>query len=69
MAFESGAGQDRNLERAAFYFQLSANSGHVEAHKKALHYHMKGHGLELSRVHAKQMMREAAEEGNREAKL
>lgn len=58
----------KNIQRAVHSFNPSANSGHLKAHRKAVTYYMQGHGLERSRIHAKRMIEEAANDGNEEAK-
>ena len=67
-AFENGIGIEKNVHRAVYYFRLSANSGNAKAQQKSVMYYMKGHGVERPPGYVREVIEEAAREGNEEAK-
>ena len=68
LAFESGVGLRKNIDRAVFFFEMCANSGHKGAQHKFVAYYMKGHGVERIRVHPQRMIKESAKARNRDTK-
>ena len=65
---EKGTGVDKFSDRAAFYFGLAANSGHLRAQVKACEYYMKGKGISRGLHPVVQNLQPAVDDGDERAK-
>ncbi len=65
---ESSTGTDRLEDRAANYFRLAANSGHLEALLKASAYYIQGKGVSWNLRTAIEILTPAARNGDEGAR-
>jgi TPR repeat protein len=67
--YTTGLGTEKNLERAAFYFNKAAESGHAESQHKLGQLFLYGQGVTQSYSEALRWFTAAAEQGQGEAQL